>query len=386
MANDAYYGESGSLHDELVARLPHSGPIYKCDNKSVYLKIEKATRGTSVESTVKAFSRPKDGRAAFEALLANHAGEVKYRAILKRRMNILRDVKWNGRTYPLESHVSNHRQAVDDIRECSTHITAPVPDQAQRVEDLIDSIQSQDSSLQATIGLIRANTNNMREDFEAAASALIEVDPFRRSQRDTTKNRDANVSGIDFSAGRGKTGVDLRWHPTSEFKKLNIDQQKELNAFLKTPEGKEKMKESRKAQQKANKRKNPGGDEGGNDPKVKAGAKQNWKKKMKKAIKTPNGLKAVYSIMAENEQNLAQQSNFAASIQAAAAAPAASFPVPPPPPPRPPLPSVPQVSFAPPVSAPAVTPPAHPQVGSMQSFFPATVTRLQGIMKNPRQP
>ena len=115
LANNSYFGKSGSLHDELVARLPHSGPIYKSDNKSVYIKIEKATRGTSVESTVKAFSRLKDSCAAFEALLADHVGEVKYPAILKRRMNILRDVKWNGCAYPLEAHVSNHCQAVDDI-------------------------------------------------------------------------------------------------------------------------------------------------------------------------------------------------------------------------------------------------------------------------------
>lgn len=49
---NAYYGTSGSLHDEFVARLPHTGAIYKNDNTSVYMKIEKAARGTSVESTV----------------------------------------------------------------------------------------------------------------------------------------------------------------------------------------------------------------------------------------------------------------------------------------------------------------------------------------------
>ena len=43
---DSYYGASGSLHEELTARLPHSGPIYKNDNCSVFLKIEKASRGT----------------------------------------------------------------------------------------------------------------------------------------------------------------------------------------------------------------------------------------------------------------------------------------------------------------------------------------------------
>ena len=49
---------------------------------------------------------------------------------------------------------------------------------AQRVEYLIDSITCKDVTLVSAIGQIRANTNNMRNDFEAAANALIEVDPY----------------------------------------------------------------------------------------------------------------------------------------------------------------------------------------------------------------
>ena len=49
----------------------------------------------------------------------------------------------------------------------------------------------------------------MRNDFEAAASALIEVDPYRRSNKTGGNPRTATVSAIDFSAGRGNTGVDL---------------------------------------------------------------------------------------------------------------------------------------------------------------------------------
>ena len=54
---NTYFRESGCLHDELIKRLPRTGPIYKHDNATVFLKIEKASRGTSVESTVKAFDR-----------------------------------------------------------------------------------------------------------------------------------------------------------------------------------------------------------------------------------------------------------------------------------------------------------------------------------------
>ena len=56
---DAYYSASGSLITELIARLPHTGPIFKSNNAAVYMKIEEAARGTSCESTTKAFSRRK---------------------------------------------------------------------------------------------------------------------------------------------------------------------------------------------------------------------------------------------------------------------------------------------------------------------------------------
>ena len=43
-----YYGESGSLQDELKARLPHIGPIYKRDNAYVFTLVEKDCHNNSV--------------------------------------------------------------------------------------------------------------------------------------------------------------------------------------------------------------------------------------------------------------------------------------------------------------------------------------------------
>ena len=55
----------------------------------------------------------------------------------------------------------------------------------------------------------------MQNDSKGAANILVEIDPYCRSTR--TNTRDANVSAIDFSAGRGNTGVDLRFHPKHKF-------------------------------------------------------------------------------------------------------------------------------------------------------------------------
>jgi hypothetical protein len=343
----AYYGSSGSLIGELLARLPHTGPIYKSDNAAVYMKVEEATRGTSCESTIKAFSRRKDGRGAYLALVANHAGDVKYRAISKKRQNLLQNIKWTGMSYPLETHVSNHRQAFDDIRECSLHITVPVPSEPQRVEYLIDSVSSKDTTLQAAIGIIRANTNNMRNDFEAASTSLIEVDPYRRSTRQNN-NRDANVSAIDFGAGRGSTGVDLRFHPKDKFVALPQDQKDELREWLSTHEGKQSKKEffqdrNGNKSDKDNKRKgdnNAGG---------------NWKKKLKNAMKTEKGLKAVFAILGEEESS---NQTFASALSTVALPPA-------------------PVSQAPPIP-PATATAASASIGTV---FPATSLKLRSILK-----
>ena len=56
---EAYYGASGSIYEELIARLVHIGSIYKNDNISVFLKMRKSLRGASVESTVKNFDSSK---------------------------------------------------------------------------------------------------------------------------------------------------------------------------------------------------------------------------------------------------------------------------------------------------------------------------------------
>ena len=101
VVSGAYFYISGSLMEELVARLPHTGLIYHNDNAKVYQKIEEVARGTSYESTIKAFSRRKDGKDAFLAQIANHVGDVKYRAITKKRQNLLQNIKWTGNSYPL---------------------------------------------------------------------------------------------------------------------------------------------------------------------------------------------------------------------------------------------------------------------------------------------
>jgi hypothetical protein len=359
LLENSYYGESGCLQSELISRLTHGDALYRSDNKTVYLKLEKACRGTSVESTIKTFSRRQDGRGAYLALIDHHAGESKYRTIMKKRMNLLQNIKWNGRNYSLEKHVSNHRQAADDLNDCSNHITLPVPDQSQRVEYLIDSITCADSTLQASIGLIRSNVNNMRENFELAANILIEVDPYRRTQRQSGKPP-AQVSAIDFASGRGDTGVDLRWHTPTEFKTLSQEQKDELVAWQKTSDGKQVLQKSKEENRVKRKDRGPGKNKGRENAAVNKKRKQ-W---LKGYAKKPEGLKHIMSVLAKEES---ANATLVASLQS----------INPTPPPLPPAPA----------NQAVLPPPATTNVAALNVRFPASATRvkLNSILKhNPK--
>ena len=118
---------------ELESLFSHEEPIYKNENAGVYMKIEEDARGPLVESTIKSFSRRKEGCGAFQDLIANHVGEVKHHSMSKKRLHLLQCIKWNGQGYALENHVHNHVQAHDDLTKKSTHIKCAVPRLEQRI-------------------------------------------------------------------------------------------------------------------------------------------------------------------------------------------------------------------------------------------------------------
>ena len=148
------------------------------------------------------------------------------------------------------------------------------------------SITSKDSTLQASIGLVRANTNNMRNDFEGAANILIEIEPYRRLTR--TNNLDANVSAIAFSAGRGNTGVDIRFHSKHKFFELPEDQKDELTNWLSTNDWKKAKKAFFSSKQKTNSD-TTGGIK--NKQKSDGNAGSSWKEMLRNFLKSDKGLK-----------------------------------------------------------------------------------------------
>ena len=223
---------------------------------------------------------------------------------------------------------------------------------------MLDSISSQDNALQAAMGNIRADTNGLRSDFEAASSHLIEVDPYRRSSNtDQRRQPGAKVSAVTF-AGWGKTGVDLRWHTRSEFWNLTEEQRDKLTEWQGTDAGKTAVKKQRAAQQK--KRAAEEGD----------GSKGSWKKKFKKALSTKKGLSHVMSTLMEVEHESAP---LVAALQPTLL-----------PPPTGNAPTAPTATVAAAAPVPAADNLNSATVAQLSSIFPAlsTKVKLNLIMRN----
>ena len=232
------YGSSGSIIDELIARLDHADPLFKSDNASVYSMMEEATRGSVYASTVKPYSRKKDGRSAWMAMVSSHAGTDKWEQLQKDRSKFLMNTKWNGRNYSLEKFTGIHRSAFIALQEAATHINFQLPTDHTRVGYLIDNIVNADPDLRAAIASVRIDTNGMRSDFELAVSFLLPVDPYSKHKNKDNKNVNISDANALRNKSTSKSGVDFRWYKPEEYKQLSKEQKAELYDWQRSKEGK----------------------------------------------------------------------------------------------------------------------------------------------------
>lgn len=256
--NQAYTLTHGSLESDLVARASHDHGLFRADNKAVYFKIEEATRTTQYAASIKTFQRGKDGRAAFEALKKQYAGVDKWESTLKQMDTLLHTRKWRGQNqYTLEKFCQHHRNAYVQMQSCSAHVEYQLPNEHTRVGYLLDAIENTDAKLLAAIANINDDKGDgtpanpgKRNDFEAAVAYLLPNDPVDRKKKGAGKRTGAEISSTEVGSfgskkGIGMTGVHLRWHKPSEFKKLSEEQKEELFQWRKN-KGKDKAEKNSK--------------------------------------------------------------------------------------------------------------------------------------------
>ena len=238
--NKPFSTENGSVEGELIARLTHNSPVYKDDNSALYHFLEEATRGTIYSATLAPFTRSKNGRDAYLAIMSQHAGKDKWEKELKDHNEFLSTRLWKGNTnFTLESFIKQHRAAYITMQQCTQHVSFQLPNARSRVTYLLDAIQNSDAELQAALASVRRDDPGMRDDFEKAAAYLLPSCPVARKKKGIKRPLDATVAAANghkptpspktqLKPGIGKTGVELRFYKVSEYKKLTDDQKMEL--------------------------------------------------------------------------------------------------------------------------------------------------------------
>ena len=132
------------------------------------------------------------------------------------------------------------------MQECTQHVLYQLPNAQTRVTHFLDNIHCDNPPLQAAMALVR---NDMKDngtvlakmnDFDAAVSFIIPHNTVvsknnKRSLADisTTNGEASNSRGAQVSSSlvkppKGKTGVELRFYKTQEYRKLSKQQKEEL--------------------------------------------------------------------------------------------------------------------------------------------------------------
>jgi len=252
--DQVYSTEHGSVAGEMVARLSHNHPHFRVDNATGYAQLVTATLGTSYAATIAPFKRTKNGRAALAALKAQFAGPAYWDREVKTCKEFLLNNKWTGTTsFTLSQFLAKHRSSYNSLQRCAEHVSVELPNERTRVGYLVDNIDTSDKDVTTALSHIRlddtvdanGNPSGRRNDFESAVAFLLQTEPGKKKRGgkrpsaqisaaigDDPKNsaveKGKKKKGVTFKPTYGKTGVELRYHKLSEWKKLTKEQQEEV--------------------------------------------------------------------------------------------------------------------------------------------------------------
>jgi hypothetical protein len=185
---------------------------------------------------------------------------------------------WKGNgNITLAKHAAKHRHSYISLETCALHVAYQLPNERTRVKYLLDSIRGcNDLGVQSRIANIEGDDlpTGKRNTFEDSVPHLLPADPVNDNNKTRRSNGGGNqavISGVTIQSGKGKSGVNLHWHPMKEYKALSDDQRDELKAWRDSNEGeasiaasKKKYLDTKGSSPKKNKRSN-----GGNDRRVK---------------------------------------------------------------------------------------------------------------------
>ena len=201
-----------------------------------------ATLGTQYAATIAPFKRAKNGRAALLALKAQFAGPAFWDSQVAACSTFMMNTVWRGTTsFTLHSFLAKHRASFNTMQRCAEHVSVELPNKRTRVGYLLDNVDCNNKDVTTALSHICLDNgpNGMRGDFERAVAFLLPTNPVKR-KRVGGKRDSAQISAAEgmapkkktsFKPNIGKTGVELRYYKTKDYKKLNDKQKEELKMW-----------------------------------------------------------------------------------------------------------------------------------------------------------
>ena len=250
-----YAEEFGSVEEELAAYCTHEHPRFRQDNATVFTILEKALRNTAFYSTLRPFSRSKNGREAWIALRSQYLGEDKRRAEIREVEDILNNREWKGiSNQKLEKYASLHRWCNERLKQIAEHTDYQLPDVRRQVERFITNIKSSDPELMAAVAQVKADKrlDGPLYDFEQCVAALLPSCPVAKRMKKNgtikTHHVPAHIAAFTIEEdGQGKkkggkyetgtTGVVFRHYDKQEYAQLSNEQKNELRLWRNNKKG-----------------------------------------------------------------------------------------------------------------------------------------------------
>ena len=242
-----------SIEEELKFCISHTHNLFQADNSALFHLIDRVVIGHDVSATIAPFRRSQDGRAAYNAIVYQHAGQHVWDKNVKEAMAVLATRTWTGTTsITLLQHTSMHRKAYIQLTEAAEYVPAEVPGPRQRVTYLLDSMKTVEPKVLAGMAAIEQDELGKRRDFELSVTFLLPSCPVV-AKNVKAKGLGVNVSSSDMTVAKagvvtkGSTGVELRWYEPNKFKLLTKEQKVELAAWNKSNPKKDGAQKKRKA-------------------------------------------------------------------------------------------------------------------------------------------
>ena len=216
--------------------MPFEDPNYVEENSELLNILEEGFKGSRVYPTLKAFRKRKDGRAAWLAIKSQYMNEEKWRGELKRVEGVVTKRTWKGDgSETLEEFFALHRNCNTTMDNGNEIVEGYVsPEERRKAERALDAIKSKDPTLLAAIANVRqdGNPSGMMNNFEKAVAYLIPACPVAPNRK--ANKAMSHIAGVEMKTGKGKTGVEFRFHTDKEYKRLTEDQKLELRKYRAT--------------------------------------------------------------------------------------------------------------------------------------------------------